>query len=423
MTTTSGLIQELAERGVVERVDRQSLVVLSPIFLVEKDPGKFRFILNLKKLNACLTYHKFKMESLPVALQLISKGCWMAKLDLSDAYYAVKVHERYRSYLGFHWKGSFYRFLRMPNGLSPAPRRFTKILKPVVAKLRSLGMKACIYLDDIFLAAATHDQQMSHLTAARDLLESLGFVINEKKSSQVPTQEVTFLGFVLNSVDMTISLPEAKRLGLRTTCQKLLQKELVSVRQLACIVGSIHAADPAIRVARLHYRHLQRLQIVHGRTKLGFKQRLVLTKEARAELKWWVDYLERDQPVALEPDQQEPIEIFTDASLTGWGGFCRGEGVQGVWSPAARKCHINLLELRAVHNVFRHFFANSANIKVLLNIDNMVALHYIRKMGGTRSERLNQAALEFWDWILERNISLRLQYIPSKAPRRTQRPI
>lgn len=42
------------------------------------------------------------------------------------------------------------------------------------------------------------------------LLEELGFIVNREKSSLVPTQVITFLGFIVNSTIETLSLPEEK---------------------------------------------------------------------------------------------------------------------------------------------------------------------------------------------------------------------
>jgi hypothetical protein len=39
------------------------------------------------------------------------------------------------------------------------------------------------------------------------LLERLGFIVNYKKSMLTPTQSIPFLGFDLDSVNLTISIP------------------------------------------------------------------------------------------------------------------------------------------------------------------------------------------------------------------------
>ena len=44
---------------------------------------------------------------------------------------------------------------------------------------------------------------------------SSGFVINLKKSVMTPSQEMEFLGMVINSKEITISLPEDKLLKVK----------------------------------------------------------------------------------------------------------------------------------------------------------------------------------------------------------------
>ena len=44
-------------------------------------------ILNLKQLNEFVSYHHLKMDTIQTALKLIRPGCFMASVDLKDAYY------------------------------------------------------------------------------------------------------------------------------------------------------------------------------------------------------------------------------------------------------------------------------------------------------------------------------------------------
>ena len=50
----------------------------------------------------------------------------------------------------------------------------------------------------------------TYLATAMELLVALGFIINLKKSTLTSTQELEFLGFLLNSHNMTIGLPTHK---------------------------------------------------------------------------------------------------------------------------------------------------------------------------------------------------------------------
>ena len=91
------------------------------------------------------------MDTLRTALKLIRPGCFMASVDLKDAYYSIHIAEEDRKFLMFQWKGTYYQFTCLPNGLSSAPRIFTKILKPVYARLRSIGHICMGHIDDSLL--------------------------------------------------------------------------------------------------------------------------------------------------------------------------------------------------------------------------------------------------------------------------------
>ena len=93
-------------------------------------------ILNLKGLNSHIEYHHFKMDSLWSAARLMTPQCYMASLDLKDAYYSVPIADEHRKYLRFYWKGQLFQYTCLPNGLSSAPRYFAIILKPVYSTLR-----------------------------------------------------------------------------------------------------------------------------------------------------------------------------------------------------------------------------------------------------------------------------------------------
>lgn len=125
------------ERGIIEKATHSNGEYISNIFIRPKKDGSYRLILNLQQLNESVEYHHFKMENLRNAITLMTPNCFMASIDLKDAYYSVSVNKNHRKYLRFIWKHQLFQFTCLPNGLSCAPRIFTKILKPIYATLRS----------------------------------------------------------------------------------------------------------------------------------------------------------------------------------------------------------------------------------------------------------------------------------------------
>ena len=168
-------------------------------FLRKKKSGSYRMILNLKRLNECIEYKHFKMESLSLAVQLMRKNCYMASIDLTDAYYTVPVASEHRKYLRFMWGGKLFQYTCLPNGLSSAPRYFTRPLKSVYGTLRSQGHLNVGYIDDSYLQGSSLSDCSQNIQATICLFESLGFVINKEKSVLQPYQKLVFLSFILDS--------------------------------------------------------------------------------------------------------------------------------------------------------------------------------------------------------------------------------
>ena len=107
-------------------------------------------------------------------------------------------------------------------------------------------------------APETGLQQDMH--TAQYLLENLGFVISFEKSCFQPTQHLEFLGFLVNTRDMTLLLPDCKVSSIKTLCSTLLSQRDVSVRVLSQLIGKLTASIQAVFPAPLHYRNLQQLK-------------------------------------------------------------------------------------------------------------------------------------------------------------------
>jgi hypothetical protein len=197
-------IDKLLTKQIIEPATDCADQFISNFFLRPKKNGTYRFILNLSKLNPFITYHKFKMDSAMTVAELMTENCYMCSVDLTDAYYSIPVARYFRKYMRFHWNGEMYQFTCLPNGLSPAPRIFTKVLKPIYATLRSRGFISSGYIDDSYLQGDTIDECVDNVTETIALFISLGFTINWEKSVLVPTQRLHHLGFIYDSVTMTI---------------------------------------------------------------------------------------------------------------------------------------------------------------------------------------------------------------------------
>ena len=170
------------------------------MFAIPKKSGGWRPIINLKCLNAFVSYQHFKMEGLECVKYLLQHGDWMVKLDLQDAYFLVPISPEHYKFLRFFWKGNLYEYLCLAFGICSAPRVFTKLLKPVLAYLRERSIRIIIYLNDMLILNTSRDGILADLKIIIVLLKSLGFIINFKKSIVVPQQVIEYLGMLINSL-------------------------------------------------------------------------------------------------------------------------------------------------------------------------------------------------------------------------------
>ena len=188
----------MLEKRIIKVSKHEQGEYISPIFVSPKKDGTFRMTLNLKKLNTYVVYHHFKMESIWSAIRLMTPNCFMASIDLKDAYYSVPIASEDQKYLKFEWDNTLYQFTCFPNGLACCPRKFTKLMKPVFAMLRQMGHQACPYIDDSFLTGSSYEDCAANVVDTTKLIDKLGFVAHPEKSVFIPMQELVFLGFVLN---------------------------------------------------------------------------------------------------------------------------------------------------------------------------------------------------------------------------------
>ena len=192
---------------------------ISNIHIVPKKEGGWRPIIDLRILNSFVISQHFKMEGLQMLKEVLEQNHWMGKVDLKDAYLTVPIHHSHTGYLKFLWKGKAYKFLCLPFRLASAPRTFTKILKPVANFLRSHGVKMLVIIDDILVTADTKESLRQQLRPVSSTLTALGFALSTKKCILEPTQQIEFLGMMIDSKEMKIYLPKVKIEKIKKECR------------------------------------------------------------------------------------------------------------------------------------------------------------------------------------------------------------
>ncbi|KAK6062117.1 hypothetical protein COOONC_00213 [Cooperia oncophora] len=358
------------------------------MFGISKKDGSTRPIMNLRPLNSYLDISHFKMDILHTVADVAFKGDFCAKIDMRDAYFAINTSIEHRNYLAFWWDQTLYRFTCLPFGLATAPYVYTKPMRVVAAHFRARGIRVINYL------------MTRPFLRTRRFFEYLGLSINLPKSRLIPCQEFEFLFLIIDTRRGEFRIPPSKLEQIQTEASSLVQKRVISARELSAFLGRVNFAAMAFPYSTHMTRRLQRelANKTNPFIKESFNNTIALEEETNEDLLWFRDNLSAyaSHPFThFSPD----TSIVTDASKRGWGAVCNGRRT-GEDGPSKRQLAINVLELLAALFGLQSFGDKWRNISVLLEMDNTTAIAYLKRRGGTTSGGLSQIAQRIWSWCL-----------------------
>lgn len=407
-------VQTLEQKKAIRPINSRNGLILSPVFLVTKKSGKYRMILNLKRLNHFVPNQQFKMESLSKILPLIQCNEWAATIDLSDAYLHVPVAPWSQNLLGFAIGERTYVYQALPFGLRSSPRTFTLIVRAVAAALRERGIKIFCYLDDWLILGLSQQSLNRQVRTTIDLVTSLGFIINREKSKLTPTRNPEFLGASIDIQSQKATPTPHRILKVQETASNLLHAPKSSVKYWQVFLGLLASLVDVVPQCRQHMRILQiHLQKYLCPTSQANKTMVPNNSRTRAAIQWW---LHLPNLTAGKPFQAPPptLTILTDASKQGWGAVLDLDQTGGAWNPLERNWHINKLEMVAVQRALLHFQTEIEGKSILIKSDNKTVVAFINHQGGTRSRTLCFLTLEILQWCINQAIYIRASYIPGK---------
>ena len=96
--------------------------------------------------------------------------------------------------------GKVYQFKVLCFGLSTAPQIFTMVMDPVSAILHRMEVRLRRYLADWLLQASSREQVLLALRTVLQLCRRLGIGVNWEKSQVILTQQMVYLGVILDSL-------------------------------------------------------------------------------------------------------------------------------------------------------------------------------------------------------------------------------
>ena len=177
----------------------------------------------------------------------------MAFIDLKDAFYSVPIHKTTKP--TWHYFRRIFEICMYAKWIWTSHVNIYKNFKKIFFILREKGFLSVIYVDDWYLQGDNYEDCFSNFLNTKEILRSLGFTIHPEKSKFIPTQCITYLGFILNSVQIAITLEKKEK--ILNLCQEILQEDEVTIRFLSKLIGNLVATFLAVTLGPFYYRALE----------------------------------------------------------------------------------------------------------------------------------------------------------------------
>ena len=358
-------VNEMLETGIIRQSNSPWA---SPIVLVRKKDGNWRFCIDFRKVNDLTVKDAYPLPQVNEIVDSLNGQKYFSTLDLTSGYWQVPVEQESIPKTAFVIPGGGnFEFLKLPFGMTNAVPTFQRLMATVLQG--SLGTKCLVYLDDVLVFGSSFEEHLANLQVVFEAIRKAGLKLNPRKCVFAETK-VKFLGYELSGE------------GLAPDSEKVLAIEQfpkpVDVSSLRSFLGMMG-----------YYR-----RFVDGFSEIAAPLHRLLQKNVKFE--WNKDCqkafeeLKRSlisAPIMAFPRFDREFVLYTDASDVGVGSILAQKDDSGVertvafasraFSGSEKNCTTTEKEAFAVIWGLEHFNAYVYGHKVIVYTDHR-ALQWLR---------------------------------------------
>lgn len=384
-------LHKLESDGIIAK-ENGAVEWASNLVVVEKPDGSLRVCLDPSELNKALKREYWLIPKIEEICTNLRGKSWFTLLDFKDGFYHVELDSASAKLCTFSTPFGYYKFLRLPFGLSIAPEFFQKVN---VQNFGDIG-GVMIYFDDLLIAASNEEEHDKILNKVLERARELNVKFNKSKL-QFKVNEVKYVGHVFSKEGYKIdrSRIESIQNFKNPTNKKELQRLLGMVNYFRSFIPNLSELTAQIREILK-----KESEFIWGKTQMDTLEKIkkILT----------------ETPVLANFNDNKMIEIHTDASKNGLGCCLLQEGrpvsyaSRSLTAAEQKYAQIEKEYLAIAFAVKKfHYLIYGRNIKICTDHKPLIAIHSkcINDIVSPKLQRIKLKLIRY---------NLTLEFVPGK---------
>ena len=171
-------LDRLEKQGIIQKVNSSDWAA-PEVSVIKSDGRSLRLCGDYKvTINAASKCDKYPIPRIEDIYASLSGGNIFAKIDLSNSYLQVPLHEDFRKFTTINTHQGLYQYTRLPFGVSSSPEIYQRSMDDMLRGIPGV----CTYLDDLLITGKNAHEHKQTLEAVLQHLSDAGARLKRAKS-------------------------------------------------------------------------------------------------------------------------------------------------------------------------------------------------------------------------------------------------